>query len=84
MTYNTGLVNDNNTKNYFASTDLRWAVALGGQVRITRSMAWTLEADYQNSVSNVSTNQPDGYYGSTNLNLQTQTYGLLTGLVWSI
>ncbi|RYZ88788.1 MAG: PorT family protein, partial [Proteobacteria bacterium] len=49
--YNANLANDNNTKSAFASTDLRWVLGLGGQVRMTRTLAWTLEGDYQNSTS---------------------------------
>ncbi|RYZ85193.1 MAG: hypothetical protein EOP04_16470 [Proteobacteria bacterium] len=83
-TYNSSLVNDNNTRSAFASTDLRWALGIGGQVRMTRSLAWTLEGDYQNSTSEISTSQPNGYNSSTGFNLTMETYGFRTGLVWSI
>lgn len=77
-------VNDGNTKDYFSSTDLRWAAGLGGSVRLTKSMAWTMSADYQTSLSKVSGAQPNGYLGTTALNLFAVTYGLNTGISISI
>lgn len=74
-------VNDGNTKDSFGSTDIRWAAALGGIVRITRTISWTMEGDYQNSISKVSDTQPNGLYGTTNYALKTVTYGLNTGLL---
>jgi hypothetical protein len=77
-------VNDGNTKQYFGSTEMRWAAGLGGVVRITRNIAWTMDADYQNSISKVSDTQPNGYYGTTSYTLKAITYGLNTGLLFSL
>jgi hypothetical protein len=83
-TYGNNILLDNNTKNAFASTDLRWALGLGGQVRMTKWLAWTLEGDYQNSTSNISTSQPDAGGANTGFNLTMETYGFRTGLVFSL
>lgn len=77
-------INDGNTKNYFASTDIRWAAGLGGSVKITKAISWSMQADYQTSITKVSNNQPNGYIGTTNLNLFAVTYGLNTGIVFSL
>jgi hypothetical protein len=82
--YNTSLTVDNNTKSAFGSTDLRWALGVGGQVRFNRWLAWTIEADYQNSTSAISNSQPDGPQGSTAMELLMETYGVRTGVVFSI
>jgi hypothetical protein len=83
-TYNSSLANDNSTKSAFGATDLRWVLGLGGQIRITRWLAWTIEGDYQNSTSPISTSQPDGLYSTTGFNLSMETYGLRTGIVIGI
>ncbi|MGZ3743776.1 MAG: outer membrane beta-barrel protein [Pseudobdellovibrionaceae bacterium] len=77
-------INDGNTRNYFSSTDIRWAGALGGSVKITKSISWTMQADYQTSINKVSENQPDGYIGTTSMNLFAVTYGLKTGIAFSL
>jgi len=82
--YNSNLIQDNNTKSAFSSVDFRYAVGLGGQVRITKMFAILLEGDYQTSVNNVSNSQPNGYIGSTAMNLQMETYGIRAGVMISL
>ncbi|HEY8271589.1 MAG TPA: outer membrane beta-barrel protein [Pseudobdellovibrionaceae bacterium] len=86
MYYNSSgvAINDGNTKNYFGSTDIRWAAGIGGGVKITKSISWTMQMDYQTSITKVSENQPDGYLGTTNMNLFAVTYGLNTGIAFSL
>lgn len=83
-TYNTDLINDNNTKSAFSSVDFRWAAGIGGQVRVTKSIALSLEGDYQTSVNAVSNSQPNGYIGSTAMKLVMETYGIKAGVVISL
>lgn len=82
--YNSNLINDNSTKSAFSSVDFRWALGIGGQVRITKTVAVLLEGDYQTSVNNVSNSQPNGYMGSTAMNLQMETYGIRAGVLISM
>lgn len=83
-TYNTDLINDNNTKSAFSAVDFRWAAGIGGQVRITKAVAVMLEGDYQTSVNSVSSSQPNGYMGSTAMKLVMETYGIKAGVVISL
>lgn len=83
-TYNTDLINDNNTKSAFSAVDFRWAAGLGGQVRITKAVAVSLEGDFQTSVNSVSSSQPNGYMGSTAMKLVMETYGIKAGVVISL
>lgn len=83
-TYNTDLINDNSTKSAFSTVDFRWAAGIGGQVRITKSIAMLLEGDYQTSVNPISNSQPNGYIGSTAMKLVMETYGIKAGLVISL
>jgi outer membrane protein with beta-barrel domain len=83
-TYNTDLINNNDTKNAFSSVDFRWAAGIGGQVRITKTIAMLLEGDYQTSVNPISNSQPNGYIGSTAMRLAMETYGIKAGLVISL
>lgn len=83
-TYNTDLINDNNTKSAFSSVDFRWAAGIGGQVRVTKAIAVMLEGDYQTSVNAISNSQPNGYIGSTAMKLVMETYGIKAGVVISL
>jgi len=82
--YNSNLIQNNDTKSAFATADFRWAAGIGGQVRMTKTLALLLEADYQTSINSASNTQPDGYYGSTNMNLVMETYGIKTGVLISL
>lgn len=86
MFYNSAgtAVNDGDTKSYFSSTDVRGAVGIGGSVKITKSIYWTMQMDYQASLTKVSELQPDGYLGTTSMNLFAVTYGLNTGITLSL
>ncbi|MBS1971761.1 MAG: outer membrane beta-barrel protein [Bdellovibrionales bacterium] len=83
-TYNTDLINNNDTKSAFSTVDFRWAAGIGGQVRITKSIAMLLEGDYQTSVNAISNSQPNGYIGSTAMKLQMETYGIKAGVLISL
>lgn len=69
---------------YFNTTDIRWAVGIGSNVQITRSMSWVLQADYEASTSNISSSQPNAYGGLNTMGLSLTTYGLNTGLNFSL
>lgn len=77
-------INDGNTKDSFTATDMRWAAAVGGLIRITRNIAWSLQGDYQTSIQKASDSQPNGYVGTTPFTLKTITYGLNTGVLISL
>jgi len=81
---NTSLATGNDTKSYFSNIDPRWVAGIGGQLRFNKWLAWTLEADYQLSINKVSTSQPNGYYGTTEMSLSTESFGIVTGLVFNI
>lgn len=81
---NDQVVNDGNTKSYFNTMDIRYAGAIGGIVRINRTLAWTLQGDYQTSISKSSESTPNGYVGVINMDLKSITYGLNTGILISI
>jgi len=72
------------TSDYFSTTDVRYAVGLGSNVQITRSMSWVVQADYEVSTNKISTSQPDAYGNVNSMGLSMSTYGLNTGLNFSL
>ena len=76
--------NLNSTKSSFEETETRWALGAGASWKLTRSISWMIQADYQESLGNVSTSQPNGLYGTTSMNLGATTYGFNTGLILDI
>ncbi|WP_413287497.1 outer membrane beta-barrel protein [Bdellovibrio sp. HCB337] len=82
--YNSSLLQSDDTKSAFSAADFRWAAGIGGQIRVTKSIAVLLEGDYQTSLNPVSNTQPNGYFGSTSMNLSLETYGIKAGVLISL
>lgn len=82
--YNSTLLTSDDTKSAFSAVDFRWAAGIGGQLRVTRDIAVLLEGDYQTSANPISNTQPNGYFGSTSMNLSMETYGIRAGVVISL
>lgn len=66
-----GLKLETNLKDEYNAMDLRVALGLGGTIRITRSMGWLIQGDYQQSSSKINKSSPtagtDLYNGSISL-----------------
>lgn len=72
------------SKEHFNSTDVRWSLGLGTAVKVSQSVALTLQADYQESFENASQSQPTAWGGTTHMNLSNSTYSFGGGILVEI
>lgn len=70
---------ETSAKEYFNSTDFRLAAGIGGLVKITKSMSWLIQGDYQMGLTRINTDKL-----STEWSAYNSGFGATTGLSISI
>ena len=62
-------------KDHFNNTDLRAALGVGGVLKFTKNIAWTVQADYQLGTTKINTNKL-----ASELDFYNSSLGISTGL----